>query len=325
MRAMLAYTLRSYRPGPNSQNMPAQTATLAPPRSRTERVALIALIGGALAIAFSPIFVRLSELGPTATAFYRVALAVPMLWTWLVLERRQKKDTPHRMSRRQSWLLALSGIAFSGDLAFWHWSIKLTSVANATLFANFTPIFVTLGAFLLLGERIKTGFLLGLAIAIGGAALLMGGSLNLSLNHLLGDTLGVVTAVFYSSYILIVARLRNAVSAIPIMAWSGMISALVLFPVAVLSGENLVPMTLYGWAVLFGLAWGSHAAGQSLIAYALAHLPASFSSVALLIQPVGAALLAWSLLAEPLGTLQALGGAVVLAGVLVARLASRSA
>ncbi len=304
--------------------MSVTTAAFASPRPHAKRGALVALIAGALAIAFSPIFVRLSELGPTATAFHRVALAIPLLWAWLALEGRRERPGPP-LPPRQVWLLILAGVCFGSDLAFWHWSIKLTSVANATLFANFTPIFVTVGAYVLLGERVRPSFLLGLALALGGAVLLMGDSLTLSLDHLLGDSLGIVTAVFYSSYLLVVTRLRNVFSVARIMLWSGVVTAIVLFPVAILSGESVVPTTLRGWLILIGLAWGSHAAGQSLIAYALAHLPASFSSVALLVQPVGAALLAWALLAEPLGILQALGGAVVLAGVLVARRASRTA
>ena len=300
------------------------TAAVTAPRPRAERSALIALIAGALAIAFSPIFVRLSELGPTATAFHRVALAVPVLWIWMAVECR-RNPAAHRPSRWQSWTLILAGLFFSADLAFWHWSIKLTSVANATLFANFTPIFVTIGAYFLLGERVRPSFLVGLMLALGGAVLLMGDSLALSFDHLLGDGLGVITAVFYGGYLLVVTRLRNALSVARIMLWSGVVTAIVLLPVALLSGESIVPATPRGWLILIALAWGSHAAGQSLIAYALAHLPASFSSVALLVQPVGAALLAWILLAEPLGTLQALGGAVVLSGVMVARRASRAA
>lgn len=314
---MEAPTAVRYKP-----SMSITAAAMVHPRPRTQRIALVALIAGALAIAFSPIFVRLSELGPTATAFYRVALAVPLLWAWRAIEDRREGAAP-RLPQRKVWMLILAGACFSGDLAFWHWSIKLTSVANATLFANFTPIFVTVGAYFLLGERVRPSFLLGLALALAGAVLLMGDSLALSFDHLLGDGLGVVTAVFYGGYILVVTRLRNAVSVARIMLWSGVVTAIVLLPVALLSGERVVPTTLHGWLILIGLAWGSHAAGQSFIAYALAHLPASFSSVALLVQPVGAALLAWALLAEPLGTLQALGGAVVLAGVLVARRASR--
>lgn len=74
---------------------------------------------------------------------------------------------------------------------------------------------------------------------------------------------------------------------------------------------------------LVGLAWISHAAGQGLIAYALAHLPAAFSSVSLLFQPVMAALFAWILLSESLSPLQIAGAAVVLAGIYLARRGSR--
>ena len=102
-----------------------------------------------------------------------------------------------------------------------------------------------------------------------------------------------------------------------------MLFFLVLLPIALASGDVLLPHSAHGWAVLLGLALFSHAGGQSLIAYALAHLPASFSAVGLLAQPVGAAVLAWAMLAEPLGWLQALGGAIVLAGILLARRASR--
>jgi drug/metabolite transporter (DMT)-like permease len=90
----------------------------------------------------------------------------------------------------------------------------------------------------------------------------------------------------------------------------------------VAAGETLIATTLFGWTVLLGLALFSHAGGQSLITYALAHLPASFSSVGLLLQPAVAALLAWSLLGESLGWLQAMGGVVVLAGIVTARWAS---
>lgn len=300
------------------------TIALAPARRRAERIALAALLVGAVTIAFSPIFVRISEIGPTATAFHRVALAAPMLFLWLAAERHGAA-APRRPTAGERHLLVLAGLCFAGDLAFWHWSIKLTSVANSTLLANFAPVFVTPVAYLLFGERFRPSFLVGVALAIGGAALLMGGSLTLSPAHLLGDALGIVTAMFYAGYMLAVSRLRNSVSTATIMAWSGGVSAVLLLPVALASGESLLPATLQGWAVLFGLAWLSHAGGQSLIAYALAHLPASFSSVALLLQPATAAVLAWALLAEPLGSWQALGGAIVLAGVVVARRASRPA
>lgn len=293
------------------------------PADRTARIALAALLAGALGIAFAPIFVRLSEIGPSATAFWRLGFAVPVLLLWMRLEpaggtRARKPSTWSDHLR-----LTAAGLFFAGDLAVWHWSIKFTSVANATLLANFAPIFVTLVSWLVFKERFSRTFVLGLALALAGAVVLMGRSLNLSTEALFGDALGLLTAMFYGGYILAVGRLRAEFSTATIMTWSGVVTALALLPVALLSGESLIAPTAQGWAVLLGLALFSHAGGQSLIAYALAHLPAAFSSVSLLLQPAAAAVLAWLLLGEPLGPWQALGAAVVLVGILLARRGSR--
>jgi drug/metabolite transporter (DMT)-like permease len=290
---------------------------------RIARIALAALLCGAVGIAFAPIFVRLSELGPTATAFHRLALALPALWLWRHVESRGARPTARPASRSDYLGLVVAGLLFAGDLAFWHWSIRFTTVANATLLANFAPVFVTLTAFALFGERFSRTFLVGMALALVGACVLMGRSFTLSLTHLLGDALGIVTAVFYAGYIVAVGRLRARFSTATIMAWSGLVTCAALLPVALLSGESLIATTAFGWAMLLGLALVSHAGGQSLIAYALAHLPAAFSSVSLLLQPAVAALLAWIILGEALGPWQALGALIILVGIYLARRGSR--
>lgn len=296
------------------------------PRKAGARLAPAALVVGAIGISFSPILVRLSELGPTATAFHRVFLAAPLLWAVLLWSDRQAPGPPLparvRPRRREVWLLIAAGVAFAGDLGIWHWSVQLTSVANSTLLANLTPIFVTLAAWLLFGERIRGLFLVGLALALGGTAAMVRASFALDGPQVWGDALGVATALFYTAYLLLLKRLRQTLSALAIMAWSTAITALCLLPAALVAGEALVAATWSGWAVLVAIAWVSHVGGQGLIAFALAHLPASFSSVALLVQPVSAAALAWILLGEALGGLQAVGAAVVIAGILLARRAS---
>ncbi|MDQ5849545.1 MAG: DMT family transporter, partial [Pseudomonadota bacterium] len=271
------------------------------------RPALPALLAGATCIALSPIFVRVSEAGPTATAFWRVALAVPPLWLLYFLVRRGVAP-----ARSAHWgLLGAAGLAFAGDLAFWHSSIKLTSVANSTLLANLASLFVTLTAWIFLRQRPRALFLAGLAAALVGVAMLVKTSLAFSSTGLLGDALGVVTAMFYAGYLLAVKELRDrGETTLHLMAATSTITAIVLLPVALASGERFLPGTAFGWWILIGLALVSHAAGQGLIAYALAHLPAAFSSVSLLFQPVMAAGFAWLLLSEPLVALQILGGII---------------
>jgi len=281
------------------------------------RPALPALLLGATCIALSPIFVRVADVGPTASAFWRVALAAPLLWPLVAL-------APRASALRPDWkMLAAAGFAFAGDLGFWHWSIQFTSVANSTLLANLASLFVTLAAWIFWRQRPSALFAAGLATALVGVGLLVHTSLQFSASALLGDALGVVTAVFYAGYILAVKNLRDRGAAtLQLMAVTTTLTALFLLPVALASGETLLPQSASGWLKLVGLAWISHCAGQGLIAYSLAHLPAAFSSVSLLFQPVMAALFAWLLLSEPLVPLQIAGGAIVLVGIYLARRAS---
>jgi drug/metabolite transporter (DMT)-like permease len=241
---------------------------------------------------------------------------VPVLWL-LILFRN--KSLPGNFSGKKFLLLA-AGVAFAGDLAFWHTSIQLTSVANSTLLANLASIFVTLAAWIFLRQKPTGIFLAGLGAALAGVALLVKTSLEFSATGLVGDALGLVTAMFYAAYILAVKGLRDrGETALRLMAVTSTLTAAILLPVALAAGEPMLPHTAYGWTILLGLALISHAAGQGLIAYALAHLPATFSSVGLLLQPVIAAFFAWVLLGEPLVALQVAGGFVVLLGIYLAR------
>jgi drug/metabolite transporter (DMT)-like permease len=284
---------------------------------RTRRLSFAAVIGGALCIAFAPIFVRLSEISPTATAFQRTLLALPAfaLWSW----RESKHTAPSPLDRRLMAGLLLCGFFFAGDLAAWHLSIKYTSVANATLLANVAPVIVTVAAWLLFRERITRTFLLGMLVGLSGAVLLVRGSLAFGGTHLLGDLLGILTAVFYAGYQVAVKGLRRRLPTARLMGASTAITCVFLLIMCLVLRDALFPVTLRGWLVVLGLAWVSQVAGQGLIAYGMAHLPASFSSVSLLVQPAAATVLAWALLGETLSWWQAAGGAAILGGILVAR------
>lgn len=280
--------------------------------------ALVALLLGAVCIAMSPIFVRVSETGPTATAFWRVALALPVLWPLYALLGRRIEPGAADASTR--WLLAAAGLAFTGDLFFWHFSVKFTSVANSTLLANLAAIFVTLAGWLLFRQKPSRLFLAGLVTALTGVVMLVSTSMAFSRTALLGDAFGVITAMFYAWYLLTVKDLRDrGAGTLRLMAVTTAITALLLLPIALATGEQMLPVTSAGWLKLIGIALISHACGQGLIAYALAHLPASFSSVSLLLQPVMAGVFAWMLLGEPLVALQIAGGCVVLVGIYLSR------
>lgn len=284
--------------------------------SPRNRLALIALLVGGAAIGGSPIFVRLSEVGPMATAFWRVSLALlPFFLVSQVTERGEVRP----QGLRDYFFLMLPGVALACDLATWHLSLHMTSVANATLLANLAPIFVTLGSWLIFRTRITPVFLMGLALALAGVVVLKGGPAALGGRTLGGDMTAVVAAFFYACYILSLGRLRARFSTMRIMVWTTFSAALCILPLALILEADLMPVTFFGWAMLVGLAFISHVGGQGLVTYALAYLPTAFSSLTLLLQPVVAAILAWVLLAEPVSILQAVGGTIVLVGILVAR------
>lgn len=283
--------------------------------------ALGALMLGAVLIGLAPIFVRVAEVGPVACAFWRCALAWPVLLLVLRRQPRTSLDLP----RADLALMVGAGLFFAADLSLWHHAIGDTSVANATLLANLAPLFVASAAWLLWRERVSARFAAGLFIALGGTVVLVDPRTSLTHEALRGDLLAVASAAFYAGYLLAVTRLRRTRSTLQIMTWSSASVAIVLLPVALLLDETIWPQTPQGWAMLAGLALLSHAAGQGLIAQSLATLPAAFSAVGLLVQPLAAALFAWWLLAEPFGAQQALGGGVILAGLMLCRLGTSAA
>ncbi len=214
----------------------------------------------------------------------------------------------------------LAGTFFAADLGVWHFSILYTSVANSTVLANLAPIFVTLAGWIFWRRAVTGLFLFAMAVSIAGMFVLVGPEFAAGGRALLGDALGALTAVFYAGYFLTVKVARDAgASTARLMAWSTTITAAVLLPIALLAPQPFLPSGTAGWLVLLGLAMISQVLGQGLIAYAFAHLPASLSSVSLLIQPVMAALFAWVLFAEAIGPAQWIGGAMVLGGIYLAR------
>ncbi len=280
------------------------------------KAALAALTGGAL-LGFSPIVMRLSEVGPHASNFWRFLLALPILALWAALSR------PIPTRRQTVWLL-VGGILFGIEVSLWAVALGLTTVTNATLLANLTPVFAALFGWFLFRERPRLAVIVGVAIALGGAAVLAvararatAGPADDAETGWLGDALGLAAAFHYAGYLLILRMLGKDMNVGAVMFWATLSSVLVALGLATMFHEPLLPQTLNGWLLLIGLAVVVQVGGQGLVAYGVGRLPIVASTVLLWMQPIVAAALSWILFEEALGPLALVGAALVLAGIYV--------
>ncbi len=221
--------------------MTAERATAQ--RANRPAGAVVALLSGALMISIAPLLIRWSEVGPVATAFWRLALALPFLWGWLLLRRPAAGAGRTPITPHEALLLMVPGLFFAGDQAVWYWSVKLTTAANATLLVNFAPLFVAPVAWFWLRERVRASFFVGAALALAGVWFLMGASRALGGEHPAGDAMALGAAVFYAGYILTVKRLRARHPAVTVMAWSSLACAPLLLLIALGTGEGLLCVT----------------------------------------------------------------------------------
>jgi drug/metabolite transporter (DMT)-like permease len=293
--------------------MDAETSTAS---RRAAASAIPALIVGACAMGASPIFVRLADVGPQASAFWRTALALPFLWLWVRFEERDLRAHP---PFRFDASIVLVGACFAGDLFFWHLAILNTIVANATFFAVTAPVFVVVGAFLFLGEHSDARVFAGLACCLAGGAALIAESLEVDPARLVGDFYGIVTAFFFGAYVLAVRHARVRHGAARLIFLSTIVTAALLLVSALVIPQQILPRTVESASALLALAIVSQSAGVGLLAIALGSLPAVFSSLVIFLEAVAAAALGWLVLGETLSLEQALGGLLILLGIFVAR------
>lgn len=287
--------------------------------ARRQSLAFAAVVVGAVAMGASPVFVRLADVGPFASAFWRVALALPLLAVWMKWEDGLGWRAMPRRLVAVPPLVALAGLLFVGDLAFWHLAIMNTTVANATFLAALAPVLVVVGAWLVLRETVGRQIWIGLALGLLGALFLLGSSYRFAPSNLVGDAFGLITACFFGAYILSVRPARARISTGRLIYGSSLVTAAGLLVLALLMEPRLLPASGEGFAAVLALALVSHAGGQGLLAFALGHLPAAFSSLVIFLEGVAAAALGWLILDERLTLLQLCGSLSIFAGIWIAR------
>lgn len=282
----------------------------------------LALLGAtytAIALALVPIFVRLSEVGPIATAFYRFFLAFPFLLGWMIMDQA-RSPTFKGPSTYKDYLLILGAGAFLAlDITFWHWAILRTTVVNATLLNNLTTIFVGLSSSLFLKEKLSYHMKIGMALAFAGALILMAYTFKVDVKNLGGDILALISALFFTAFILTIKELRRRFHSPAILAWGALPTFYILAFIAYWSGETFFPVTAQGWLPLLGMAFLVHILGQGMMTFSMAHLSASLVALIVGLSPAFASVFAWIMFDEALTFIQIIGASTVLLGIFIAK------
>lgn len=279
---------------------------------------LMVFLGGAC-IGLAPIGLRLGldDLGPQAIAFWRFALAAPVLFLIALVVNRRLPAKPNKF-------IIIAGTCFASQIALWHWALTLTTVANSTFIVNIGNICVGLTAWIFLKERPTKTWLLAVLIAIVGAAALSLGGAEGGKTDLRGDLLAFTAAILVSCYVVASKVARRTLSGIEAIFWLTFVEMLVAAMIVVGFGEDFFPASLSGLLVPLFLALVVQIGGQGLIITGLGHTPAALAGILIVVQPVVAAAISWQLFNEPLAPLQAGGGFLILVGILISQRGTRS-
>lgn len=286
-------------------------------------LAYAALTGAAFAIAWSAILVRWADIPGSASAFYRVVVGLCVLLPWRLAHKPAgaRRQAP---SRRALWLAAAAGLLFALDLAFFNTAVMRTSAATTSLLGSNAPVFVGLGAWLLLGKRPHRLFWAGLAASLCGIVLMIWAGLFPSpptsapaRHDIVGNLMAIAAAITFAGYILAVSKARDTMDTLTLNTIAIAVSTAALLLICLAIGAPLWGYPRETWAALLWLGLVSQVGAYMCIAYALGHLPATVVSIALLAQAPLTTLLAAALLHERLTPLELAGGALVLAGIYV--------
>ncbi|OYR71279.1 DMT family transporter [Halorubrum ezzemoulense] len=283
-----------------------------------------ALATAVAAVSAGAILVRLSEAPSSVAAFYRVLFTTVPLGA--VAAWRYRADLA-RIRPRDLAFAALSGVALAVHFAAWFESLRWTSVAASVTLVQAQPVFVALGAWLLLRERVTRRMAAGIAVAVGGMVSMSFGDflsgVAVGPRPLYGNALALIGAVAAAGYVLAGRSLRQRISLVPYVTVVYGVCVLVLLSFVLAAGHPLTGYPPREWLLFVGLAAGPGLLGHTVLNWALAHLESSVVSVSLLGEPVGATLLAVAFLSETPTPATVVGGCVVLLGIYVTAAADR--
>jgi drug/metabolite transporter (DMT)-like permease len=276
-------------------------------------LAYAALGLGIFSLSFSAMFVRWANAPGPVTAFYRLFFSIFLLLPFFL----PRIKTSQSFSSRSIIFPLLAGVFTACDLALWTASLSYTTAANATLLGNTAPLWVALGTWLILKQKLSPAFWRGITVTLLGAALIMGTDFILHPRFGVGDAMAIFTGVFYGGYFLFTEKSRTYFDPVSHIWLVGVGASISLFIINTVLQHPLTGYSAQTWLVFLATAVVSQLIGYVSLAYALGYLPASVVAPTVVLQPIVTTLLAIPLLGEIPTIWQGIGGAIALVGIYI--------
>ncbi|MBI4304178.1 MAG: DMT family transporter [Chloroflexi bacterium] len=275
----------------------------------------IILAVGVVSVSFAALFVRLAQAPPLIIAAYRLCLASLLLDPVALMRSRNEL---RRLSRRDVFLMLLSGTFLALHFGLWITSLSYTSVATSVVLVTVSPIFVAIASYLLFGERLSGQTIVGIAACILGATLVTYGNWRLGPGPLFGGVLALLGALAVAGYMLIGRRLRQSLG---LLSYSSIVyssAGLLLLISAIALRYPLFGYSTGTYMMLLLLAVVPQLLGHTSLNWSLRFVSATLVTVAVLGEPVGATLWAFLFLGEVPALTEVVGGTLILIGIVVA-------
>jgi len=274
----------------------------------------IPIMIGVFSVALSAIFVKMTVADSGVTAFYRMLFSVLIMSPVFLLKYTHEIK---KLSKRDWGFASIAGVFLAFHFILWFESLNYTSVASSTVLVTLQPLFAFAGTYFFFKEKLSIKTLVSGAIAILGSVLIGYGDFKVSGSALYGDLLALIACALITAYLLFGQDVRKRLSLVTYTFVVYSISTITLFFYIVLKGESFGPYPASEWMWFLLLAIIPNLLGHTLFNWALKWVSTNVISIAILFEPIGAAILAYFILGEYLTVSQIVGGSVVLAGIML--------
>jgi drug/metabolite transporter (DMT)-like permease len=290
---------------------------------RSRAAPFLVLAGAVAVVSTSSLMIRGAQaegVPSLAIAFWRLAIASVILMLVLGAKTHLRRSVV-LLTSRQKLLLIASGAFLAAHIASWIASLAYTSVASSTALVTTNPVWLALFAWYFLSERPDRWLLAGVAVSVIGSSLIVYSDASLAVgdhpDSALGNGLALLGSFTVCGYLLVGRKLASTMPTLVYVTGVFSIAALCLLAACLAASVQLMGFTTFAWLCLAGLAIGPQLIGHSSINWALQHLSPTMVAVAILGEPVGAALLAWWVLGEPVSAWQLAGFCAIGSGILL--------